>query len=472
MPNSPKPGIDDLLVRSALDAELRRRFLESPEAVLLEFDLSEEEKDILRKRDHRILELLGAALGRQRVAAVPAAQEAEATPFAVQTESHMLPDLRLAVTVVPCVVGKEGEPRSLTFAAWANPLEAGTDPATLPAPRSADLPGQPLAPLHVVLQISGQQLPSADGMPNVGLSASLLQSTNMFVPPEPQLAGRPECAAESGAPDIWIVGLGMQTATQVTGEVEQAIRGSQEVLYVDTGVATRSFLCELCPRVTPLYDESYQEEHSRPGAYEHMAEQVLQAAMDHPPVTFAIHGHPLVAALPPFRVMELAKARGLRVRVLPGVSAIDTIMADLRLDPVVHGIQMYEATDLLLRRRPLQPDVPALIWQIGPLETCLHTMRVSRPERFDRFIAHLRLFYPAGHEVVAIYCSPHALMQATILRFALEEMGSKAPEIHSGFSLYIPPVSGRPIHDHDLLKELYSVDHLKNITGVDSSVTE
>jgi hypothetical protein len=348
------------------------------------------------------------------------------------------------------------------FAAWVNPLPAGVDPGTLPASKGAELPGQPLTPLHAVLQISALQLPSSDGMPTVGLTASLLQSTNMFVAPEPMLAAD----RELGVPDIWIAGLGVQTATQVTGEVEQAIRASREVLYADTGVATRAFLSALCPRVTALYDESYREEYSRTGAYEHMAELVVQAALDHPPVTFAIHGHPLVAALPPFLVMERAKARGLRVRVLPGVSSIDTIMADLRLDPVVHGIQMYEATDLLLRRRPLQPDVPALIWQIGPLETCLHTMRVSRPERFDRFLAHLRLFYSARHEVVAIYCAPHAVMPPTILRFALEDMGSRAAEIHAGFSLYIPPVSARPILDDDLLQKLYSVDHLRDITGI------
>jgi hypothetical protein len=109
--------------------------------------------------------------------------------------------------------------------------------------------------------------------------------------------------------------------------------------------------------------------------------------------------------------------------------------------------------------------VPALIWQIGPLETCLHTQRVSRPERFARFVAHLRLYYPPRHEVVAIYCAPHPLMEPTILRFALEDMGRHAAEIHSGFSLYVPPVGSRPIEDHDLLSKLYSVEHLRSITG-------
>ncbi|HLK69548.1 MAG TPA: SAM-dependent methyltransferase [Bryobacteraceae bacterium] len=264
--------------------------------------------------------------------------------------------------------------------------------------------------------------------------------------------------------DIWIAGLGIQTATQVTREVEQAIRESREVLYLDTGAATRPFLESLCPRVTSLYEQSYREDRPRGGAYEHMAVAVVDAAMDHPPVTFAIHGHPLIAVQAPFLVWELARALDLRVKVLPGVSAIDTIAADLRMDPVIDGVQMYEATDLLLRRRPLQPDVPAILWQIGPLESALHSARVSRPERFHRLVAHLRQFYPAHHEVTAIYTSPHPLMEPAILRFWLEDMPRHARQIHAGFTLYVPPAASRPVLDWDLRGQMYSVEHLRAIT--------
>jgi hypothetical protein len=264
--------------------------------------------------------------------------------------------------------------------------------------------------------------------------------------------------------DLWIAGLGLQTATQLTREVEHALRSSNEVLYLDTGVATGALLARFCPRTTSLYEESYAVESARVNAYEHMAARVIDAALDHAPVTFAIHGHPLVAAHPPFLVLELARALDLRVAVLPGISALDTILADLRIDPVVHGIQMYEATDLLLRRRPLQPDVPAIIWQIGPLETGLHSMRVSLSQRFERFVGHLLKFYPSRHEAVAIYCSPHPVMPPSVLRFALEDMGRHAAAIHAGFTLYLPPSQSRPVLDADLLQKLYSVEHLRAIT--------
>ena len=471
LPGTPKPGIDRLLIESALQPDLRRRLLDSPEEVFPEFDLTEEQRDILRQRDGRLLELLGAALALHSGAGAGTKAEAGPEPaYAAPTgpsapQARQLPDLRLALTVVPVAQEQAGKLHSLTFAAWVNPLPEGTDPATLPPPEGAVLPGQPLAPLRAVVHVCAQLLPDAGGSPQVGLTASLLQSSNLAAPPAPSSAGQPGGTQDFAAPDIWIAGLGVATAVQVTREVEQAIRASREVLYLDTGVATREYLAGLCPRVTSLYEDTYSEQRWRETGYERTAARVVNAALDHGPVTFAIHGHPLIAALPPFLVMERARAVGLRVRVLPGVSAIDAILADLRLDPVVPGFQMYEATDLLLRRRPLQADVPALIWQIGPLETCLHTQRVSRPERFARFVAHLRLYYPPRHEVVAIYCAPHPLMEPTILRFALEDMGRHAAEIHSGFSLYVPPVGSRPIEDHDLLSKLYSVEHLRSITG-------
>jgi uncharacterized protein YabN with tetrapyrrole methylase and pyrophosphatase domain len=156
-------------------------------------------------------------------------------------------------------------------------------------------------------------------------------------------------------PHIYIAGLGLQTVTQITREVQDACRSSAEILYVDTGIATRTFLETLCPRVTPLFDESYARDASRVSAYHHMAARVVEAALDHPPVTFALHGHPLVAALPPFLVLELAAALDLRVTILPGVSALDALLADLRLDPVVHGIQCVAAPAAAAERRAGDP---------------------------------------------------------------------------------------------------------------------
>ena len=64
-PHAPRAGVSRLLIASALEPEMRRRVAESPEEVFQEFDLTEEERELLRHPDHRLLRLLGAALADQ-----------------------------------------------------------------------------------------------------------------------------------------------------------------------------------------------------------------------------------------------------------------------------------------------------------------------------------------------------------------------------------------------------------------------
>ncbi len=191
-PAGSKPGIDRLLIASALDADLRRRLLESPEEAFQDFDLSEEEKELLRRPDHRLLRLLGAALAHETEfrGPEPKAFSAATQPHAV-VRARTLPDISLALTLVPCAQYKNGRLNTIAYAVWVNPLPQGADPASLPPPQGAALPGQPLAPLHAVIQVCAVQTEVAAGGPQVNLSASRRQSSNDAAAPPPETAGRP-----------------------------------------------------------------------------------------------------------------------------------------------------------------------------------------------------------------------------------------------------------------------------------------
>jgi hypothetical protein len=189
-----KPGVSQLLIASAMDADLRRRLLESPDETFQDFDLTEEEKDLLRHPDQRLLRLFGAALAeRQKPSELSPSRipEAAQQPLAI-VQARTLPSISLAVTLVPCAQYENAQLKQFAYALWVNPLAEGTDPASLPPPPGATLPGQPLTPLHAVIQVSAVQLPDRDGKPQVGLTASLRQSSNIAAPPPPESAGVPE----------------------------------------------------------------------------------------------------------------------------------------------------------------------------------------------------------------------------------------------------------------------------------------
>jgi hypothetical protein len=171
---------------------MRRRLLESPEEVFQEFDLTEEERDLLRQPDHRLLRLLGAALADQVESSNPRPEPSPAMPqpHAI-VQARTLPDISLVLTLVPCAQYEDGRLNTFAYAVWVNPLPQGADPASLPPPQGAVFPGQPLTPLHAVIQVSAVQMQDAAGDPLVGLSASLQQSSNITAPPRPEAAGKP-----------------------------------------------------------------------------------------------------------------------------------------------------------------------------------------------------------------------------------------------------------------------------------------
>lgn len=264
--------------------------------------------------------------------------------------------------------------------------------------------------------------------------------------------------------DIYIVGTGIIPAFHLTKEAEYAIRTSNEVLFVDKSFGSTEFLKSLCPNVTDLSAASYREGEERIDAYRNMASMVIEAALDHPPVTLALYGHPLVYSLPPFIVLGSAKLLGLKVKVMPGISSLDTLFVDLNFDPCTQGVQMYEATDILLRKRPLQIDVPCFIWQIGSVESRLYSESSNKPERFGQIKEYLLKFYPPSTPMYAVYSASMPLAPSIITEFTLETIEEKAEHLHQGVTVYIPPVNLREIKNKKLLKSMDELNHLEELT--------
>src|SRR5262245_43830979 len=71
-----KTGISRLLIASAIDPDVYRRLLESPEETFDEFGLADEDRELLRHPDHRLLRVLGAALAEENAPAAAAASVA------------------------------------------------------------------------------------------------------------------------------------------------------------------------------------------------------------------------------------------------------------------------------------------------------------------------------------------------------------------------------------------------------------
>jgi uncharacterized protein YabN with tetrapyrrole methylase and pyrophosphatase domain len=259
---------------------------------------------------------------------------------------------------------------------------------------------------------------------------------------------------EKGLPfDIAIVGLGIVGVHQITREVEEVIRRCRQTFVVDSGFGVVPYLQTICPEVTSLLP-LYQKGKSRLPTYRRMAAEVVNAAMADSPVCFATYGHPLVYCYPATLIQRAAKLLDLQVKTFPGVSALDTLLVDLGVDFAADGMQIYEATDLLLRRRPLQNDVPCVIWQASVFADPTHPTDRRAAEQFLRLQNYLLEFYPLKHQILVVVSKTFPLLESVVETYPLASLAIGLGNGTQGGTLYIPPLRHRPIEDQELFEKL------------------
>jgi uncharacterized protein YabN with tetrapyrrole methylase and pyrophosphatase domain len=261
----------------------------------------------------------------------------------------------------------------------------------------------------------------------------------------------PAAAPQSTWPfDIGIVGTGIVGSHQMTREAKEVIRRSNHTFVLASGYGITEYVETLCPKVTDL-SYLYEPGMNRLPTYHRMAAEVVSAAQVEAPVCLATYGHPWVYCYPTTLITRAAPLLGLHVEVFAGVSAFDTLLVDLGTDIANGGIQMYEATDLLLRRRPIQSDVTCVIWQptvtgdptcpAGPYES----------QQFEPLQSYLLGFYPADHEIKLVTSKTHPLVRSTVQSLRVGELAAALEGAPGVGTLYIPALSDRPIADTELL---------------------
>lgn len=163
-------------------------------------------------------------------------------------------------------------------------------------------------------------------------------------------------------PAITIVGLGPGDPAQITREAWEVLTQASEV-YVRT--ARHPAIADLPAGLKLVsFDPLYERETDFEAVYTGIAMEVLRLGQRPEGVIYAVPGHPLVGEASVTRILKEAKAAGLSVRLVAGLSFIEPVLAALELD-ALDGLQIADALEIAARvHPPLNPDVPALIAQL------------------------------------------------------------------------------------------------------------
>jgi precorrin-3B methylase len=255
--------------------------------------------------------------------------------------------------------------------------------------------------------------------------------------------------------DVAIVGLGIVGVHQITREVEETIRRCRHTFVIDSGFGVVDYLQSICAEVTSLVP-LYERGKSRLPTYRRMAAEVINAAIAGPPVCFATYGHPLIYCYPAVLIQRAAKLLDLRVETFPGISSLDTLLVDLGIDIATDGAQMYEATDLILRRRPIQNDVSCILWQSSVVADPTYETDRRSAEHFLSLQNYLLEFYPPEHPITLVFSKTFPLLQSIVETYRVGTLAADLERGPQGGNLYIPPLRRRAIADQQLLGKLTS----------------
>lgn len=257
-----------------------------------------------------------------------------------------------------------------------------------------------------------------------------------------QEAQPPQCAA-GRAGRLVIVGSGIKSLAQMTLEAIGHIAAADEVFHAVADPLAETFIERHARRSYDLC-MLYDDDKPRIRTYVQMAEVIMRAVRQGRYVVGVFYGHPGVFVTPSHRAIAIARQEGYQAEMLAGVSAEDNLFADIGFDPSHPGCQTLEATDLLLRSRPLLTDMHVVIFQVGVVGD--HTFNFDRFQNrgFQIFIERLIASYGEDHDVYHYVASIYSPCRPVVERHRLGEF--RDPELAARVTVvstfYVPPLGG------------------------------
>ena len=223
---------------------------------------------------------------------------------------------------------------------------------------------------------------------------------------------------------ITLLGLGPGDPAQLTRQAWEWLNRIPEV-YLRT--AQHPVIAGFPPSLAVhTFDALYEKADTFEQVYAAIVEQVLELGRRPSGVTYAVPGHPFVAESTGPEIVQRARAEGLPIQVIEGLSFLEPVFSALGIDPFPR-LALVDAFELGALHHPnFPPDSPVLITQI-----------------FDAFSASavklaLTAVYPDEQAVKLVHAAGTA--DQVVEECKLYEI-DRSPHIGLLTALYVPPLS-------------------------------
>jgi tetrapyrrole methylase family protein/MazG family protein len=253
----------------------------------------------------------------------------------------------------------------------------------------------------------------------------------------------------AGVPGSLVVaGLGIRAAGQLTDEVKAAIATADRVIYMNDPESTldverfNAVIRAVNPDIADVgaFDDGSASANSE-RAITARIEEIIKFVVLGQKVCIVTYGHPAVYNAIIHRVVRRAREAKLAATVLPAISSVDCLCADMLVDQFAHSLQVSGALAFVALKREVDPSVSLALLQPSFLTAADRTALVKR----------LMAAFPGDH-VSYLYSASTSSRDLTPVIEPIEIARLAGQAIKPGFILFIPGIS-EPEIDKGLMKQ-------------------
>lgn len=243
--------------------------------------------------------------------------------------------------------------------------------------------------------------------------------------------------------NLLIVGSGFIPPKQMTIEARDAVVNADIVYFGLINVWGTEFIKSLNSNAIDL-TELFRKPVGYPVAkvYREVFDEIMKSVRSGKKTCFVSYGHPTFLVDATQLLLRASRLENFSTRILPGINASDCLFADFGIDPVRDGLQMFEATKLLLEKREIDIKSNVVIWQIGIIgeNNCYPAIGIKQDKnKKKRFATHLKKYYPEKQPCALYEASTKPLQEPTIFWTTIGALSKKI--LLPTMSLFIPSPS-------------------------------
>jgi uncharacterized protein YabN with tetrapyrrole methylase and pyrophosphatase domain len=261
----------------------------------------------------------------------------------------------------------------------------------------------------------------------------------------------------SQQPELFLIGLGVTVPDHITFQATRAMLHCSQIysliqesshLWIPPGHTQKVEIVDV--------RSWYIEGELRTRNYDRVAETIFKAVSRGKSIGYVTYGNPMAYDSVAQNLAHLASAAGLSIQVVPGVSSLDTVLCDLRLD-MAPAIQVFDASWFVAYRIQPQVDIPLLLMQVGAFGSFrTHYSKLQDGSSLQDLVRYCCEVYPSTFPVSLVRSSAGNGVPAQVRQVSLARLIDVTADDLSGASLYIPTLrKGFP--EQDLLARMQQI---------------